>query len=75
MTSEREREDARVPIQCDACETRTRVPLSTLAETIERHNAQVHDGEPIAEVDPDLKAQLADLIAADMGLLEDETDP
>ncbi|MFP9190559.1 hypothetical protein [Natronosalvus vescus] len=65
-------DDARVPVQCDVCETRTRVPLSELAESIERHNEDVHDGEPIAEVDPDLKEQLANLVVDDMGLLEED---
>ncbi|MFC7214656.1 hypothetical protein ACFQO4_11285 [Saliphagus sp. GCM10025334] len=65
-------DEARVPVECSACETRTRVPLSELAESIERHNETVHNGEPIAEVDPDLKAQLADLVVEDLGLLEDE---
>ena len=66
-------DEPRVPVQCEACGTTTRVPLSELADTIERHNADRHDGEEIAEVDPDLVDHLADLIAADMGLLEDES--
>ncbi len=61
-----------VPVQCEACDTRTRVPLSDLAEAIERHNEDVHDGEAVAEVDPDLKEQLANLVVDDLGLLEDD---
>ena len=65
-------DDARVPVECEACGTRTRVALSELADSIERHNETVHDGEQIAQVDPDLKAQLADLVVEDMGLLEED---
>ncbi len=64
--------EPRVPVQCDACETTTRVALSNLATAIDRHNENVHDGEPIAEVDPDIKAQIADMVATDMGLLEED---
>ncbi len=65
-------DDTGVPVHCDACETRTRVPLSDLADAIERHNEDVHDGEPVAEVDPVLKEQLADLVVEDLGLLEED---
>lgn len=60
-----------VPIVCSACETTTRVPLATLAETLERHNENQHDGESIAEVDPDVADRIADLVADDLGLLEE----
>lgn len=59
----------RVPIVCSACETRTKVPLAELAESVERHNQQQHDGEEIAEVDPALADELADLVAEELGLL------
>lgn len=59
-----------VPIVCDECETETRVPLADLAGALSRHNEQNHDGEPVAEVDPGIKAELADLVAEDMGLLD-----
>ncbi|PSQ59373.1 MAG: hypothetical protein BRD23_04560 [Halobacteriales archaeon SW_9_67_25] len=58
-----------VPILCSACDTETRVPLSDVAETLERHNETQHDGEECAQVDPDLADQLADLVAEDIGLL------
>ena len=58
-----------VPILCPECETTTRIPLSEVANTIERHNEQMHDGEDVAHVDPDLTDQLADLVAEDLGLL------
>lgn len=63
-------DDPTVPVLCTECETTTEVPLSEVAESIERHNEQMHDGEEIAEVDPDLAEQLADIVAEDLGLLE-----
>jgi len=62
-------EDPTVPIVCTACETETRVPLAELEDALARHNENAHDGETIAEVDPGLKDQLADLVADDLGLL------
>jgi len=59
-----------VPIRCEACETTTRVPLSAVADAVARHNDQLHDGEPVAEVDPALTDQLADVVAEELGLLE-----
>ncbi|WP_251329501.1 hypothetical protein [Haloplanus pelagicus] len=64
-------DDPTVPIICSACETTTRVPLSTVADAVARHNENVHDGESIAEVDPAVTDRLADLVADDMGLLDD----
>jgi len=64
-------DDPTVPIVCPACETTTRVPLPSVADAVERHNASVHDGESIAEVDPAVSERLADLVADDMGLLDD----
>jgi hypothetical protein len=60
-----------VPVRCTACETTTRVPLPELAETVEAHNERVHDGEEIATVDPEVADRFADLVAEDLGLLED----
>lgn len=65
-------EEPTVPIVCTECETETRVPLDDVAGAISRHNEGKHDGEDIAEVDPDLKDRLADLVAEDMGLFEEE---
>jgi len=59
-----------VPIVCPACETTAEVPLSALADRLERHNEQRHDGEQIAEVDPDVADELADLVASELGLLD-----
>lgn len=61
-----------VPIVCTECETETRVPLSDVPDALARHNDGKHDGEEIAEVDPALKDQLADLVAEDLGLFEEE---
>jgi hypothetical protein len=60
-----------VPIVCTECGTETRVPLSDVADALTRHNDGKHDGEEIAEVDPGLKDQLADLVAEDLGLFEE----
>jgi hypothetical protein len=60
-----------VPVRCEACETSTRVPLSEVAETIERHNERLHDGEELAGVDPAVADRFADLVADDLGLTED----
>ena len=63
--------EPRVPVVCPDCETTSRVPLSDLAATIERHNDQLHDGNDVAEVDPDVADRIADLVASELGLLED----
>lgn len=59
-----------VPVVCSACETETEIALDEVAETIERHNEQLHDGEPVAEVDPAVADHVADLVAEELGLLE-----
>ena len=58
-----------VPVVCPECETTTRIPLSDVADSIERHNELQHDGEDVAQVDPALTDHLADIVAEDMGLL------
>ena len=63
-------EDPTVPIECEACGTSSRVPLSDLAEALERHNEQRHGGAERARVDPALADELADLVAEDMGLTD-----
>lgn len=63
--------DPGVPIVCPICETRTRVPIEEVAETVERHNDRIHDGEDVAAVDPVVADHIADLVARDLGLLED----
>lgn len=59
-----------VPIVCPACGTRSRVPLSELADALERHNDRRHDGEQVAEVDPDVADRVADLVAEELGLYD-----
>jgi hypothetical protein len=61
-----------VPIVCDQCGTETRVPLDRLGDALEKHNEQKHDGETVAEVDPAIKDRLADLVAEDLGLFDEE---
>ena len=63
-------DDPAIPIVCETCGTETTVPLSDVADQLERHNENRHDGEACAEVDPALKSQIQDLVAKDIGLLE-----
>ncbi|SEV80613.1 hypothetical protein [Natrinema salifodinae] len=70
-TSDSDDQPARVPIVCSACETTSRIPLSDVADAIERHNDQLHDGDDVAEVDPDVADRIADLVATELGLLDD----
>ncbi|WP_323190178.1 hypothetical protein [Halostella sp. PRR32] len=63
-----------VPIVCTVCETESRVPLSDVADVIEKHNEQIHDGEEAAEVDPALADHLADLVAEEMGLYDEPSE-
>jgi hypothetical protein len=57
-----------VPIVCEACGTRSRVPLDDLRESLDNHNDRRHDGEEVAQVDPVLADELADQVAEDLGL-------
>jgi hypothetical protein len=57
-----------VPIVCEACGTRSRVPLDDLRDSLDTHNEHRHDGEEVAQVDPALSDALADQVAADLGL-------
>ncbi|PSP27457.1 hypothetical protein BRC65_05700 [Halobacteriales archaeon QH_2_65_14] len=61
--------DPEVPIVCPECETTTRIPIEDVADSLERHNEGMHDGEEVAQVDPDIAEELADLVAEDLGLL------
>ncbi len=65
-------DDPLVPIVCDDCGTRSRIPLSDVADAVARHNDTRHDGEEIAQVDPALADRIADMAAADLGLLDEE---
>ncbi|OVE85928.1 hypothetical protein [Natronolimnobius baerhuensis] len=70
-TDDADESEPHVPVVCSACDTTSRVPLSELATTVERHNDHLHDGDEVAEVDPEIADQLADLVATDLGLLEE----
>lgn len=59
-----------VPIHCPDCETTSRVPLADVADAIDRHNDQLHDGAEVARVDPDVADRIADLVAEELGLLD-----
>lgn len=63
-------EEPTVPVLCEACGTTTRVALSEVGDAVDSHNDQLHDGEAMAEVDPTLSEQLADVVAEELGLLE-----
>ena len=71
MTSD---DEPTVPIVCTACDTTTRVSLADVADAVDRHNENVHDGEEIAEIDPAIVDSLADLVVEDMGLLDDDSE-
>jgi hypothetical protein len=60
-----------VPIVCEDCGTETRIPVADVGESLEQHNERFHEGEGVAEVDPAVADKLADLVAADLGLLEE----
>ncbi|MFA9427605.1 hypothetical protein [Natronorubrum sp. A-ect3] len=70
MTVTNESDDPQVPIVCTECETTSRVPLADVADAVDRHNEQLHDGDEVAAVDPDVADQIADLVATELGLLE-----
>lgn len=61
-----------VPIHCPECETTTRVPLPDLQERIESHNESVHDGDDVAQVDPDVAEQFQQVVLEESGLLEED---
>ena len=69
--SDEDADEPTVPITCPDCGTETRIPVDDVAASLDRHNDRFHDGEEVAQVDPDVADQLADLVAADLGLLED----
>jgi hypothetical protein len=62
-------DDPHVPIVCPDCETTTEIPLSEVADSVEQHNERLHDGEEIAQVDPAIADELADIVAEDMDLV------
>ena len=71
MSSDSDEEVPEIPIVCSECGTRSYVPFPDVEETVARHNEDLHDGEPIAQVDPDVMDELADRVGRDLGLLEE----
>ena len=69
MVDETAPTDLEVPIVCPVCETRSRVPIEMLRQTIDLHNERRHGGEEVADVDPAIKDELASLVAEDLDLL------
>ncbi len=70
MPREEDNQSPTVPIVCPGCESETAVPIDEVAAAIERHNQQLHDGKPVAQVDPAIKDELASLVAEDLGLID-----
>lgn len=65
-------EDApQVTIECPECGTESKVALSDAADRLDSHNERVHDGEAVARLDPVVADRLADILAEEMGILED----
>lgn len=67
-------DDPTVPVVCPECDTESQVPLSSVGETVESHNERLHDGEEVAEIDPAIAERVQDLVAEDLGLLDDAED-
>lgn len=58
-----------VPVLCPECGSESRVALSDLERAVTRHNDNLHDGDDVAHVDPDVAEALTDMVAEDLGLL------
>ena len=65
-------ETPEIPVVCTACDTRTQVPFDDVEAAVARHNEQLHDGEAVAEVDPEVLNALTDQLGRDMGLFDDD---
>jgi hypothetical protein len=61
-------DDPKVPIVCTVCDTTARVPLESVGERVRNHNARMHDGDPVAEIDPEIRRAVADMVAEDLDL-------
>jgi hypothetical protein len=64
-------DDPTVPVNCPACETTTRVPVSAVAEAVAKHNENQHGGDDVAGVDPVVVDQIAALAAEELGLTDE----
>jgi hypothetical protein len=58
-----------IPVICAECSTRTRIEFENVEEAVRSHNEQFHDGESVAQVDPDVLDHLVDRVADDLDLL------
>ncbi|KAB1196622.1 MULTISPECIES: hypothetical protein [Haloferax] len=61
----------RVPIVCEECDTTSRIPLTDVPDAIQKHNDRLHDGEDVAQVDPEIVRHVTDLAAEDIVLSDD----
>jgi hypothetical protein len=68
MTADEEMPE--IPVVCSACETRTQVPFEDVEAAVDRHNEQLHGGEAVAEVDPEVLEALTTRLGEDMGLFD-----
>ncbi|WP_324759973.1 hypothetical protein [Haloarcula montana] len=59
-----------IPVICEECDTRTRIAFEEVEESVRSHNEQFHDGESVAQVDPEVLDHLVDRLADDLGLLD-----
>lgn len=65
----------KVTIECPDCGTESKVPLSDAADRLDSHNERVHDGEDVARLDPVVADRLADILAEEMGIFEEDEPP
>jgi len=63
-------EPPEIPVVCADCGTRSQVPFDEVEAAVERHNDQRHDGDSVAEVDPEVLEALAEQVGRDMGLFD-----
>jgi len=68
MTAEEEMPE--IPVVCTVCDTRSQIPFDDVEVAVTRHNEQQHDGDSVAEVDPDVMDALTDQLGRDMGLFD-----
>lgn len=61
-----------IPVVCTACETRTQVSFDDVEAAVKRHNDTLHDGESVAQVDPDVLDALTDQLGREMGLFDND---
>lgn len=67
-------DDPTVPVVCSECGTETSMAIEAVADAVERHNDRLHGGDQVAQVDPAIAEQVTDLVAEDLGLLDESAD-